>query len=141
MEKRTQDSIEQIWANQEALKDGMAAAEFNLRAHQKVLNAFAIEFESLMQHLNDEVFKTEHQLHVVELSDVTLPADEGEEALVVRRLNWPYYHNQVESELKAIAELDDKKDEGSADIPSEVSMEEAPLLQDGIPAGASIFGG
>ena len=148
LETRVQENVEQLWSNEDALKAGMDAAEFNLRAHQKVLNAFALEFERLVQHLNDEVFKTEHHLHIVELADVTLPAEAGDEALVVRRLNWPYYHEQVESELKAIAELDDRKDEdetaqpeeGIVDVPSEVSVEGVPP-QDDIPAGASVFGG
>jgi len=109
LEKRVQENIQQVWGNQEELKRGMDAAEFNLRAHQKVLNAFAIEFDRLIDHLNEEVFKTEHSLTVLELADITLGSDAGEGTKVVRRLNWNYYHEQVDRDLKVIKESEEKR--------------------------------
>lgn len=109
MEKQVRENIKQVWDNQEEIKGGMDAAEFNLRAHQKVLNALAIELEQLVFHLNEEVFKTEHEFAVLDLVDVTLPADIDDEAQVVRRLNWPYYHEQVEQDMKIIAEVEAEK--------------------------------
>lgn len=110
LEKQVRENIKQVWDNQEEIKGGMDAAEFNLRAHQKVLNALAMEFEALVTHLNDEIFKTEHEMHVLELADVTLPSDAGEESQVVRRLDWPYYHEQVEDDLKIIKKIEEQKD-------------------------------
>lgn len=138
LEKRVQESMQQVWGNQEELKGGMDAAEFNLRAHQKVLNAFAIEFENLLMHLNDEVFRQEHKLSVLELADVTLPPEADEAPVVVRRLNWPYYHDEVESDLKLLSEVKDKDEEEEAPV-----VEETPPVpqEDNIPEGATVFGG
>lgn len=129
----------------------MEAAEFNLRAHQKVLNSLAIEFERLVTHLNDEVFKTEHELVVLDLADVTLPADVGEVPLVVRRLNWPYYHEQVEKDLHVLKEAEaweaseeEQRQLDSAKAENEVlgqAGEVSAPPQDNIPAGAAVFGG
>lgn len=110
LEKRFKDNIQQVWGNQEELKGGMDAAEFNLRAHQKVLNAMAIELEKLVTRLNEEVFKDEHKITVLEMTDVTLPEEDGK-AQVVRRLDWPYYHKQVEYDLKVLAELERQRAE------------------------------
>jgi hypothetical protein len=110
LEKRVQENVKQIWENQSEISRGMESAEFNLRAHQMVLNSLAIEFEKLVSHLNDEIFKTEHEITVLELSDVTLPSDPGVEPRVVRRLDWPYYHEQVEADLRAIKEAEARKD-------------------------------
>lgn len=123
LEKRVQDNVTQVWSNQEELKGGMDAAEFNLRAHQKVLNALAIELERLVQHLNDEVFSTEHKVEVLELADVKLPAEDGQEAQVVRRLNWPYYHEQVEHDLKILAELEAQRLKEEAEKKAALEME------------------
>ena len=149
LEKRVTDNVKQLWDNQSEISKGMDAAEFNLRAHQKVLNSLAIEFERLVAHLNDEVFKTEHEMTVLSLADVTLPAIDGEVARVVRRLDWPYYHEQVEKDLHALreAELKVAEEEGQlepAKAENDVleKIEEVPLPPlDNIPEGASVFGG
>lgn len=148
LEKRVQDNVTQIWENQAELKRGMDAAEFNLRSHQKVLNALAIEFERLVTHLNNEVFKTEHDMLVLELADVTLPAIDGEVPQVVRRLDWPYYHGQVEKDLHVLQEAEawkaseeEKRKRDTAFVSDdfvEEQLEQSP--QDGFPEGASIFG-
>ena len=101
LEKRVQENVTQVWDNQRELKGGMDAAEFNLRAHQKVLNAFSLEFEELVSRLNEEFFKEEYKLSVIEMADVTLTPDADGEEQVVRRLNWPYYHKEVEADFEA----------------------------------------
>lgn len=111
LEKRVQENVTQVWDNQRELKGGMDAAEFNLRAHQKVLNAFALEFEELVSRLNGEVFKEEYKLSVIEMADVTLTPDADGEEQVVRRLNWPYYHKEVEADFKVLADFEAKKTE------------------------------
>lgn len=147
LEKRVQESVTQVWGNQSELKGGMDSAEFNLRTHQKVLNALAIEFERLVTHLNDEVFKTEHEMVVLELADVTLPPVGDEVAHVVRRLDWPYYHEQVERDLRILAEREAweaaEDEQRKLDvIPVPEQIEEVPLPpQDNIPEGATVFGG
>jgi hypothetical protein len=92
--------------NSTELKRGLDASEFNLRAHQKVINALAIELERLrtvMTAMLPDEAKDKMQ-PVIEMADVTLPADDGEEPVVVRRVDWPYYHGQVEKDLKILAE-------------------------------------
>jgi len=111
LEGKVKDNVQQVWQNQEELKGGMDAAEFNLRAHQKVLNAFAIELEELVARLNEEVFKEEHKLSVLEYADVTLPSDATCAGQVVRRLDWPYYHKEVEQDLRQIAAIEESKAE------------------------------
>jgi formyltetrahydrofolate hydrolase len=147
MEKKVQENVTQLWNNQSELKGGMDAAEFNLRAHQKVLNSLAIEFERLVTHLNDEIFKTEHELLVLELAEVTIPSDTGEAVRVVRRLDWPYYHTQVDKEMRALKEAEElraaqEEQQRLAENDVLEKTEEVPLPpQDSIPEGATVFGG
>jgi hypothetical protein len=145
LEKRVTDNVKQLWDNQSEISKGMDAAEFNLRAHQKVLNSLAIEFERLVTHLNDEVFKTEHELAVLELAEVTIPSDTGEAVRVVRRLDWPYYHTQVDKEMRALKEAEElraaEEEQQRLEL-AEEKIEEAPMPpQDNIPEGATVFGG
>lgn len=138
LEQRVQENVKQIWQNEEELKAGMDAAEFNLRAHQKVLNAFAMEFENLLAHLNEEVFRTEHKLTVLDLADVTLPSD-GEEPLVVRRLNWPGYHEEVERDIQLLAEMEaakeaEEKEQLEKELQADSGLEEQMSALTGISA-------
>ena len=146
LERRVAENVQQLWDNQSEISKGMDAAEFNLRAHQKVLNSLAIEFERLVTHLNDEVFKTEHELSVLELAEVTIPCDTGEAVRVVRRLDWPYYHTQVDKEMRVLKEAEElrvaKEEQLLAENDVLEKIEEVPLPpEDNIPAGATVFGG
>lgn len=98
LDQRVKDNVTQVWGNQEALKAGMDSAEFNLRAHQKVLNALAIELIELVNRLNDEHFKTEHTLKALEAGDTGVPSEH-----VVQRVDWEYYHREVEKDLEALS--------------------------------------
>lgn len=116
----TASNIKQVWDNQSELKNGMAAAEYNLRAHQKALNAMAIEldhfahvFNLLVDQLNDEVLKKEAAKCGIGgqliMANVKLPPEkEGEEPKTVRRIDWPFYHKQVDKDLEILAKLEEK---------------------------------
>lgn len=109
-EKKATASVQQLFANDQELKGGMSSAEFNLRAHQKVLNAICLElerFRMMFQAILPPEQKDILSTPVVQMSDVTLPPEEeGGDPVVVRRPNWPYYHEQVEKDLKILAELE-----------------------------------
>lgn len=104
---KTNKAVNELWRNQQEMLQGLGASEFNLRAHQKVMNAFALELEDLFKHLpmpagaNIEVRKSF-------LAMKEIPKDDGS---VVRRIDWEYYHAQVDEELKAIAEEEKKAEE------------------------------
>jgi len=108
-EKKATEAVQQLFRNDQELKGGMSSAEFNLRAHQKVLNAVCLElerFRMLFQAILPPEQKAILDESIVQMSEVTLPAEEGQEPKVVRRPNWPYYHEQVEKDLKILAELE-----------------------------------
>lgn len=109
-EKKATASVQQLFANDQELKGGMSSAEFNLRAHQKVLNAICLElerFRMMFQAILPPEQKDILSTPVVQMSDVTLPPEEeGGEPVVVRRPNWPYYHEQVEKDLKILADME-----------------------------------
>lgn len=114
LDNRVGAAMKQIWKNDEELKHGMDAAEFNLRAHQKVMNSVAMDLEAVAQRLTGmtKLLTQEEQpalLSNLSMSDVTLPAEEGSEPKVVRRVNWPYYHKEVEKDLAILAEVERQK--------------------------------
>jgi len=112
-EKKTTAAVQQLYANEEELKGGITSAEFNLRTHQKVLNAICLELERfrlLFQAILPPEQRDTLDQPVVQMAEVTLPpAQEGGDPVVVRRPNWPYYHEQVEKDLRILAELEAQK--------------------------------
>lgn len=123
LREETASNIKQVWENQGELRDGLSASEYNLRAHQKVLNAIAIEMDnitsllgticgdlnSLVGKSGDEEVSMYKSVSMVELqmADVQIPpAEEGEEPMVVRRIDWPYYHQQVDKDLAILTKLE-----------------------------------
>lgn len=109
-EKKATSAVQQLFANEQELKSGMSSAEFNLRAHQKVINAICLEldrFRMMFQAILPPEQKDILKESIVQMSDVTLPSEEeGGDPVVVRRPNWPYYHGQVEKDLKILAALE-----------------------------------
>jgi hypothetical protein len=158
--------------NHRELLRGLDASEFNLRAHQKVLNAMSLEHEQIVSLLEavgvdlnrlspeGDQYKTV-KLCTLEMATVPLPQEDGS-TKEVRRINWPYYHEQVKKDLKLLAEHEEqvKKQEEEeerlarkAAAESEVK-EEAPAAEEAqqeppqeepqegeFPEGAQIFGG
>jgi hypothetical protein len=186
LDKTVKASVTDLYHNQSELQQGMSAAEFNLRAHQKAINAMALELEQIRLLLQAVLPDTQQAAvtPVLEMTDVTLPPEEeGGDPQVVRRVNWPYYHEQVEKDLRILAELEAQRlaeekaareaeearraeeeaaqkeadiqaeavigdEDGDEELPEELAedgaKEEAqgpPPEDDGLPEGATVFGG
>lgn len=114
-EKKATDSVQQLYANNEALKGGLSSAEFNLRAHQKAINAVCLELERFRVVLQAILPPEQREAlaeSVVQMSEVYLPpVEEGGDPVVAQRPNWPYYHAQVEKDLQVLAEMEAKRRE------------------------------
>jgi hypothetical protein len=114
-EKKATASVQQLYANNESLKGGLSSAEFNLRAHQKAINAVCLELERFRVVLKAILPPEQREAleeSVVQMSEVYLPpAEEGGDPVVVQRPNWPYYHAQVEKDLQILAEVEAKRRE------------------------------
>ena len=104
LEKKVGVDLQQLWSNQSALKKGLDAAEFNLRAHQKLLNGLAADQTVIWETLAEAVdgFTDERTVQVI-----SLPTGDGE--TLAPRVSWPYYHKLVEEDLKELAEEQAKK--------------------------------
>lgn len=114
LDQKVGGTVKQIWKNEEELKGGLDASEYNLRSHQKVLNSIAIDLESTIKAVNALAkmlapASPELTLEHLQLASVPLPADEGQEPVVVRRINWAYYHGEVEKDLRILAEIEEKR--------------------------------
>lgn len=151
-------AINELWKNQQEILQGLSAAEFNLRAHQKVMNAIALELNSLGKRMpmpvGMSVDATPSFLVMKELPG------EGQ----AWRIDWPHYHKQVEEELKAMREAEKAAKEAAEkeaaaaaekakdETPKEAPAPEAPSApesgtvgakEDGgseVPDGATVFG-
>jgi hypothetical protein len=117
LEKKTQDSVKQLWDNQSSVKTGMDSAEFNLRAQQKVINAMAIEIEHMAGMFNELITSLHSNLQAedvqkigfgaeLHMTSITVPPEEGREEKELRRVDWPFYHAQVEKDLEVLAEYE-----------------------------------
>jgi hypothetical protein len=134
LQESTRSSFTQQFENIKALAAGLDSSEFNLRAHQKVLNSVVLDQLHLFQVINTmatdlnqllvaaqgedaELYETVEPQHIA----LTEIADEDGE-VVDYRVDWPFYHQQVtddkeeaerlqkEAEEKAKAELDAAKE-------------------------------
>jgi hypothetical protein len=157
------NNFAQVHGNHEELLQGLNASEFNLRAHQKVLNAMAMELERIAKAL-----ELDPPLEVLQMADVPVAPQQGDELQqTVRRIDWPGYHSEVEADLKRIAEIEKQraeaqkkaaeeeaqrlreesekaKAEAEAKDKEEAQQEAAPPPQDedqDVPEGATVFGG
>jgi len=107
LDQRTGATVKQMWSNEQELKTGLDSSEFNLRAHQKVLNALALEVEEIRKSLDKIAVLPEP---TIKMTDVVLPpADPSTTGSVVRRLDWAYYHGEVEKDLAVLAQLNAEK--------------------------------
>ena len=115
-------NLAQVHGNHEELLQGLNASEFNLRAHQKVLNAMAMDMEiiastlnGLVDVLNDTVLKEEVprcEIGYLQMADVPVAPQQGDELQqTVRRIDWPGYHTEVEADLARIAEIERQRAE------------------------------
>lgn len=137
-------SFGQQHANVVSLKSGLDSSEFNLRAHQKVLNALAIDLEDLRRRLNEIVPAMTHETRMVGVE-----VDGG----TLRRVDWAHYHEEVSADLKALVEaqkLEEERVRQEAEaakakeaVPEvkEEPTEALPEQNAELPEGAAIFGG
>jgi septal ring factor EnvC (AmiA/AmiB activator) len=102
LEKKVSTDLKQLWDNEAELKRGLDAAEFNLRAHQKVLNALAVDQNVIWSTLKEAVDG------FVEQRSLSL-ADVKQDDELVKRIAWPYYHKLVEEDLKEISAAQEKR--------------------------------
>jgi membrane protein involved in colicin uptake len=162
-------NLAQVHGNHEELLQGLNASEFNLRAHQKVLNAMAMDMERIARAL-----ELDPPLEHLQMADVPVAPQKGDEIQqTVRRIDWPGYHTEVEADLKRIAEIEkqraeaekkaaeeeaerlrkEKEAQAAADLesaerakeepePETATAEAPPETEDPeYPEGASVFGG
>lgn len=85
------ENFRETYENQKSLKAGLDSAEFNLRAHQKVLNALVQEIESLV----DESADGKKLLHV-----------EGSVVEGKVHVDWAKYHQYVENDLVEVRKIE-----------------------------------
>lgn len=110
-------AVNELWRNQQEIMRGLGSAEFNLRAHQRVLNALAMELDLIHRTLMPAGVE----------SPVVMKDMEQEDHSVVRRIDWPHYHEQVEAEMKARQEAEKAvKEEAKRVAKAEDPKEEAP---------------
>lgn len=85
------ENLREVYENQKSLKAGLDSAEFNLRAHQKVLNALVQEIESLV----DDSADGKKLLHV-----------EGTLIEGKVHVDWAKYHQYVENDLVEVRKIE-----------------------------------
>lgn len=114
-------NLAQVHGNHEELLQGLNASEFNLRAHQKVLNAMALDMERIAAALElDPPFEN------LQMADVPVAPAKGDELQqTVRRIDWPGYHTEVEADLARIAEIEKQR----AEAQKKAAEEEAERLR------------
>jgi len=99
-------AIAQLFQNDQNVKAGLDAAEFNLRAHQKVINAVAVDVLDYVIG-KDPVNQLPTRISTV---SVEMPMTETAPAHTSVSVDWPKYHKFVEDEMKAMAEEERKAD-------------------------------
>lgn len=113
--KEAENSFAQSHGNHQELLQGLNASEFNLRAHQKVINAMAADMEYIASLLTT-MRKTPADpvvLASLKMVDVPIgPEIEGQLRPTVRRIDWPSYHTEVDVDLKKLAEMEKQRLEG-----------------------------
>lgn len=149
---KTNRAIAELWRNQQEILKGLGSAEFNLRAHQKVMNALALELDVFIKSLPMPVGSG------IEVGPSFLIRKEVEvDGETSHKIDWPAYHEMVEEELKAMREAEKAAKEAAAAQAAEPAQaaaapkEASPIEESGtvpgkengdpsIPEGATVFG-
>jgi len=144
-------AIAELWKNQQEILQGLSAAEFNLRTHQKVMNAISLELDSLSKRMPMPVgMAIDAAPSFLVKKEFTV---DGQASL---KVDWTFYHRQVEEELKAMREAEKAAAKEAAAV-AEKAKDEAPAPEappapesgtvgvkedggSGIPDGATVFG-
>jgi hypothetical protein len=119
------NSSTRLWTNQVELKNGLGSSEFNLRTHQKVINALILDLAPM--NILNGLQITKHSINDVTSSVV----------------DWSYYHTEVEKDLNILKEQEIKSKQVEPILTKEVGSEiESELIRNSeYPAVATIFGG
>jgi hypothetical protein len=93
-------TVAQLYQNDQNIKAGLDSAEFNLRAHQKVINAIAQDV------LDYVIYRDPANQLPTRISTVSVekPMTDTTPAHTQVSLDWVKYHGYVEAEMKAMAE-------------------------------------
>lgn len=98
-----------MFRNASELKAGLDSAEFNLRAHQKVLNGITRELNSFVEdglrHLDTQEIQVDEKTQL--------------------QVDWAKYHKYVEDDLAKLAVLEKQRDK-------EIKLQQVALIEDGI---------
>ena len=100
LSQEVQLTAAQLYQNDQNIKAGLDAAEFNLRTHQKVINALS----------QDILAGPCASTALFERVEIELAATSDHPAGTTTNINWPKYHGYVEDEMKAMAEEERKLD-------------------------------
>jgi hypothetical protein len=85
----------------------MDACEFNLRAHQKVLNAVVADMIRMAEHINADATVEEDKFKFQYVPLVDMTQDVQGETQVVTRVDWGKTHQMVEADLKEIRDIEE----------------------------------
>ena len=101
----TQLAIGHLFQNDQSLKTGLDAAEFNLRTHQKVINAVTVDVLDYVINRDPPGLPTR-----IDTVTVEEPMTDSHPAHTRVSVDWVKYHGYVEAEMKALAEEARKAD-------------------------------
>lgn len=96
LQQSTRNSLTQQFQNIQQVAAGLDSSEFNLRAHQKVLNAMAMDMAAIREALEIEG-EPNLQLLDVGISDP--------------RIDWGFYHEEVQKDKDEIERLRKEEEE------------------------------
>lgn len=108
LSQEVQLALSQLFQNDQNIKAGLDSAEFNLRTHQKVINAIGLDLADFTVILSP--MTNGKKPLAVELLDIEMLQTESTPAGTTTTINWPKYHEYVEVEMKAMAEEARKAD-------------------------------
>jgi len=123
LQKSVSNSFTQQFQNIQSLAGGLDSAEFNLRSQQKVINGLALDQLRMFQVLDSmasdfnklaievrgedtELYKDVLPVHV-QYTDIK--DEEGN--IVDRRVDWPFYHEEVQKDKEEIQRLMKEQEE------------------------------
>ena len=106
LSREVQLAVAQLYRNDQNTKAGLDAAEFNLRAHQKVINAVAVDV------LDYVIGRDPANQLPTRIDSITVdkPMTDSAPAHKSVSVDWEKYHKYVEEEMKAMAEAERKAD-------------------------------
>jgi len=143
LEQKVDKALKRLWENESELKQGLDSAEFNLRAHQKVMNALAIDIDSLRSaghfHLpvtEDEVpvpFQLLSVPQAVQVTEVEIEGTEETPPSTLRRMNWEFYHGEVKKDLDVLEGLRKQQEAAELEVEKGVILPAVALLVEKVP--------